>query len=76
VSVQGTEEWLLERCGHATASEFASVLASGTERKMRTGYLRRLVAERLTGKPTETYSKTVLMEHAKFIDNANRQSAQ
>ena len=52
---QGTEEWMMERCGKATASEFSSILAKG-EKKVRTGYLRRIVAERLTGKPSETYS--------------------
>lgn len=51
---QGSAEWLQERCGNATASEFSSVLAKG-QGKTRTAYLRRLVAERLTGKPMETY---------------------
>lgn len=53
--IQGSEEWLLARCGKATASEFSSVLAKG-EGKTRMAYLRRVVTERLTGKPTETYS--------------------
>jgi YqaJ-like recombinase protein len=48
------EDWALERCGHATASEFASILAKG-QGKMRWQYLRRVLAERLTGKPCETY---------------------
>lgn len=51
---QGSPEWLQERCGHATASEFSAVLAKG-QGITRTKYLRRLVAERLTGKPTELY---------------------
>jgi hypothetical protein len=51
---QGTEGWLLERCGHATASEFASILAKG-QGKMRATYMRKVLAERLTGKPCETY---------------------
>lgn len=38
------------RCGHATASEFGSVLAKG-EGKTRRAYLRRVVAEMLTGQP-------------------------
>lgn len=45
---------MLARCGKATASEFASVLAKG-QGKTRLAYLRRVVAERLTGKPSETY---------------------
>lgn len=53
-AMQGTEQWLLDRCGRATASCFSDVLAKG-QGTTRTAYLRRLVAERLTGKPTETY---------------------
>lgn len=44
-----------ERCGSVTASEFSSVLAKG-QGKTRAVYLRRVLAERLTGKPAETYS--------------------
>lgn len=51
---QGSEEWHLARAGLATASEFSSVLAKG-QGKTRLAYLRRVVAERLTGKPVETY---------------------
>lgn len=51
---QGSDEWHLARAGRATASEFSSVLAKG-QGKTRLAYLRRVVAERLTGKPTETY---------------------
>lgn len=52
--VQGSEEWRLARCGCATASEFAAVLAKG-QGKTRASYLRRVVAEMLTGKPVETF---------------------
>ncbi len=51
---QGTQEWLQEKCGHASASEFASVLAKG-QGKTRAKYMRQVLAERLTGKPSETY---------------------
>jgi hypothetical protein len=54
--VQGSPEWLQARCGCATASEFSAVLAKGKEGITRRKYLRRLVGERLTGKPAETYS--------------------
>lgn len=54
--IQGDAEWLQARCGKVTASEFASVMAKGKEGVMRAKYLRRLVAERLTGKPMETYA--------------------
>lgn len=52
--IQGSEEWALARCGRATASEFSSILAKG-QGKMRASYFRRVLAERLTGKPVETY---------------------
>lgn len=55
MSIQGSAEWFLERCGNATASEFSSVLSKGKEGIMRRKYLRRVVSERLTGKPSETY---------------------
>ena len=54
---QGSESWLLERVGFCTASNASAVLAKG-QGKTRTAYLRRLVCERLTGKPTETYSNS------------------
>mgnify|MGYP001601983884 CR=1 FL=1 len=54
MSAQGSPEWLAERCGKATASEFHAILAKG-QGKTRAAYLRRVVAERLTGKPMETY---------------------
>lgn len=53
-ALQGSDEWYLARAGRATASEFSCVLAKG-QGKTRLAYLRRVVAERLTGKPTETY---------------------
>lgn len=52
--IQGSPEWLQARCGNATASEFGSILAKG-QGKTRAAYLRRVVIERLTGKPCETY---------------------
>lgn len=55
MSIQGSPEWLQERCGHATASEFSSILAKG-QGVTRTKYLRRIVCERLTGKPSENSS--------------------
>jgi hypothetical protein len=53
---QGSEAWALARCGFATASEFSAVLAKGKEGATRRKYLLRVVAERMTGKPMETYS--------------------
>jgi hypothetical protein len=50
---QGSDTWHALRIGKATASEFASILSKGQGR-MRASYLRRVVAETLTGKPVES----------------------
>lgn len=54
---QGTPEWHLERSGHATASGFSDILAKikSGEAAGRRNYRMRLVTERLTGLPVETY---------------------
>lgn len=51
---QGSPEWFEARAGRATASEFSSILAKG-QGKTRAAYLRKVAAERLTGKPVESY---------------------
>jgi hypothetical protein len=50
-----TPEHAQASCGNATASNFGAILAKG-QGKMRADYLRRIVSERLTGKPAETFS--------------------
>jgi hypothetical protein len=54
---QGTPEWLRARCGIATASNFADILARSRDRKeegvTRRNYRARLVVERLAGRPVE-----------------------
>ena len=52
---QQSEAWFLDRLGHATASNFSDVMAKG-EGKTRKTYMMKLLAERLTGKPTESFS--------------------
>lgn len=52
---QGSLGWLQDKCGFVSASCFADVLAKG-QGKTRASYLRKVVAERLTGKPSESYS--------------------
>jgi hypothetical protein len=54
ILVQGSPEWYQARAGRATASCFAQLMAKG-EGKTRAKYLRQVLAERLTGKPVETY---------------------
>jgi putative phage-type endonuclease len=54
---QGSEEWLLARCGKATASRMGDLMArtkSGYGAS-RTNYAAELIAERLTGKPAEKF---------------------
>lgn len=51
---QNSEEWWAARCGLPTASQFSAVLAKG-EGKTRASYLRKVVAERLTGLPVEGF---------------------
>jgi putative phage-type endonuclease len=54
---QGSDEWLLARCGKATASRMGDLMArtkSGYGAS-RANYAAELIAERLTGKPTERY---------------------
>lgn len=53
--VQGSDEWLAARAGRATASMFSAVRAKG-EGKTRKSYMVKLAAERLTGKPSESFS--------------------
>jgi hypothetical protein len=59
--IQGSPEWHAARCGCVTASEFSAVLAKG-QGKTRAAYLRRVVAEMLTGKPTPDTYKNAHMD--------------
>ena len=50
---QGSAEWLDVRCGKPTASEFDKIVTSlGKVSDQADGYMRRLFAERITGRPT------------------------
>ena len=56
---QGTDEWFLARAGIPTASQFATVMASGRgggESKTRAKYMRQLAGEIITGKPMEGFT--------------------
>ncbi len=60
--IQGSAEWLALRCGRATASRMADIMA-----KTKTGwgasranYLAELVAERLTGEPAEKFTNAAM----------------
>lgn len=59
---QRTEEWFATRAGKVTASRVADVIAktkSGYSAS-RSNYLAQLVAERLTGKPQESFSNAAM----------------
>lgn len=61
---QGSQEWLAERAGCATASRFKDVLAriKSGEAADRAKYRVQLVTERLTGSPVESYTNAA-MQH-------------
>ncbi|MDE3023657.1 MAG: YqaJ viral recombinase family protein [Pseudomonadota bacterium] len=59
---QGTEQWLLDRLGHLTASRMADVMAttkSGPSASRR-NYMAQLVAERLTGVVAESFCSSAM----------------
>lgn len=61
-AIQGTQEWLQARCGKFTASRAADLMArikSGPAAS-RTNLIARLVAERATATPVETYCNTAM----------------
>lgn len=61
---QGSDEWLQARLGIATASCFAKVLATvkAGEASDRRNYRAKLVVERLTGKPVETFTNSAMQQ--------------
>lgn len=71
---QGTPEWFRARAGIPTASEFATVMASGRdggESKTRRTYMLKLAGEILTGEPMEQYTN-VHMERGKIMEDEAR----
>jgi putative phage-type endonuclease len=62
---QGTQEWFEARLGKVTASKISDVMAKGrgdAPSATAATYMSQLVCERLTGKPTETFTSAA-MEH-------------
>lgn len=71
---QGSTEWLRSRMGIPTASEFATVMASGRgggESKTRRTYMLKLAGELLTGEPMTNYSNAD-MERGKVMESEAR----
>lgn len=61
---QGSAEWLAARCGIATASRFADVLATikTGEAAARRNYRAQLVVERLTGRTVSGYTTAAMQQ--------------
>ena len=63
-AVQGTDEWLQARLGHATASRFRDILATvkSGEAAVRRAYRADLVVELLTGLPTKYFVSSAMAQ--------------
>lgn len=60
--IQGSEEWFAIRCGKVTASRIADLMAKTKSGwgASRSNYMAQLIAERLTGKPAESYTSAAM----------------
>lgn len=71
---QGSEDWFRSRMGIPTASEFSTVMAKGkgkAESKTRRTYMLKLIGERMTEQPMESYSNHH-MERGKVMEEEAR----
>lgn len=71
---QGSDAWFQARLGIPTASEFSTVLAKGRnggESKERRTYMLKLIGERITGEPAESYTNAH-MERGKIMEEEAR----
>lgn len=62
--IQGSQEWLLARCGKVTASRVHDIIATTKSGGFSTGrknYLAELVTERLTGAPAPSYQSPAML---------------
>ena len=70
---QGSEEWYKIKCGIPSASEFDKIITTkGEVSKQREAYLYRLVAERITKCPTETYQNEAMLVGKKLEDEGRK----
>ena len=62
MTIQGSDEWFAERCGKATASRIADVIAKTKSGwgASRANYMAQLISERLTGTTAESYSNAAM----------------
>jgi putative phage-type endonuclease len=75
--VQGTDAWLLARAGKVTASRVADVVAKTKSGygASRATYMGQLIAERLTGVPTDTFTNGA-MAHGTAMEPFAREAYQ
>lgn len=71
---QGSPEWLADRCGVASASRFAAIMATikSGEAAERRNYRADLIVERLTGKPLETFQTAAMRQGIEREPDARR----
>ena len=75
-SEQGTNEWLQDRAGVITASNFSKVFTStGKASTSRDGLINQLIAENLTGAATETF-KSAAMQRGNDLEPEARALAE
>jgi putative phage-type endonuclease len=73
-AVQGTAEWLQERCGKVTASRIADLMAKTRSGwgASRANYAAQLVAERLTGCVTPSFTNAAMIHGTETEPEARR----
>ncbi len=73
-SIQGSQAWLQARCGVVTASRFNDVMAKikSGEAAFRYNYKAEIIAERLTGLPTASFSNAAMQWGTDHEDEARR----
>jgi putative phage-type endonuclease len=74
MTIQGTEEWLLERCGRVTASRIADLMATTRSgfAASRDNYKAQLIAERLTGCVAPSFTNAAMIHGTETEPEARR----
>ena len=74
MTIQGTEEWLLERCGKVTASRIADLMATTRSgyAASRENYKAQLIAERLTGCVADSFKSAAMIYGTETEPEARR----
>ena len=71
---QGTQEWLMERCGKVTASKIADLMATTKSgfAASRANYAAQLIAERLTGCVAPSFTNAAMIHGTETEPEARR----